>query len=564
MRPDETRSTLDPRKGGEARLESWKDIAAYLKRSVSTVQRWEKQEGLPVHRLQHSRLGTLYAYPSELDAWWAERRQLLDQEPQETDGDPAPSADVEGVMRDRRAPRLTMAAVTLLVAAGSFYLWSAGRQAPDPIASASTRAIAVLPLQNLSPHAEDEYFAEGMTEELVTKLSRIHSLQVAARSSVARYKKDRKDARQVGREVGVRYLLDGSVRKDDGRVRIAVQLIDTSTGFHLWADDFEGDLKDVFAAQEETALKVAEALDLRLSPQEDQAVRRRYTQNPEAYDAYLRGWALLEGFHGSERPERLAAVRRHFERALTLDPEYAPALAGLSLVEGFTIFFGVDASPEHIERAEILARRALALDPQLSEAHIALGDVYGFRNEWARAIEAYRQGLRLDPESAYGWEELAWALNSSEPPNGKEAERAAREAVRLLPGWFWAHYQLGWALRLQGRHAEAIDALEYTLQLNPGFSTAHVALGEVHLAQGEFRRALDAFDKARSKKTSMALRVLIGAAHAGLGDHDRAFAELERALEGGYRRFATLETSPEMASLRADPRFSRLISRYRR
>jgi TolB-like protein len=178
------------------------------------------------------------------------------------------------------------------------------------VESYGDNSIAVLPFVNMSDDASNEYFSDGMTEELISKLSRVQDLQVTARTSVARFKGTDKDIREIGEELGVHYVLEGSVRKAGDRVRITAQLINASTGFHVWSDDFDGGLKDVFAVQEKTAFKIAEALDLALSPMEEAAVRRRYTENPGAYDAYLQGWALIESFNpGVDGPAKLDAAR---------------------------------------------------------------------------------------------------------------------------------------------------------------------------------------------------------------------------------------------------------------
>jgi len=183
--------------------------------------------------------------------------------------------------------------VMVLVILALAWLWPF---TPAPAENA-INSIAVLPFENLSPDPENEYFSEGMTEELVGKLSRIQNLQVASRTSAARFRGTNKDIKEIGEELGVQYVLEGSVRKAGDRVRITSQLVDASTGFQLWSDDFDGELKDVFVVQEETALKIAEALDLHLSPQDAENIHRRYTENSQAYDAYLRGWALVESSH---------------------------------------------------------------------------------------------------------------------------------------------------------------------------------------------------------------------------------------------------------------------------
>ncbi len=429
--------------------------------------------------------------------------------------------------------------------------------------SAGENSIAVLPFENLSPDPANQYFSDGMTEELISKLSRVKDLQVTARTSVARFKGTDKDIREIGEELGVRYVLEGSVRKAGDRVRITAQLIDATTGFHVWSDDFNGTLKDVFAAQEETALKIVEALHLVLSPTEEAAVRRRYTENPAAYDAYLQGWALIESFNpGVDGPAKLDAARQHFERAMAFDSVYPLAFVGLAFVESYYAWIG-EGTDDNIARAEKHARLALALDPGLSEAHAVLGDIHGLRDEWVAAIAAYHEAIRLDPQNTYAWEELAWALNSKDPPEPVEAEQTAREAIRLEPTWPFNYYQLGWALETQGRYEEAVVALEQALRINPAFIVGSRKLGEIHLAQGQYGKALARFETVREKRQSLRLLADIATAHAGLGNEDQALATLEEALAGGYRDFAMLETSSHFAALRGDARFQSLLAEYK-
>src|SRR5271155_1701865 len=222
-------------------------------------------------------------------------------------------------------------------------LWYQKHPAPRAAVVAAKPSVAVLPLQNLSTDADSTYFTDGMTDEITTKLSKIQGIDVAAHSTVAAVKASGQSAADLGRQLGVRYLLEGTVRKSGNQVRINVHLTDSTTGFQVWADDFVGEMKDVFSLQEQTALKIAQSLNLKLSPQEQQAIQHRYTQNPQAYDAYLRGQALVQY---SDRPEKVESARRHFEDALQSDPNYAPALAGLAFVEGQT-YRNLDANPSH-------------------------------------------------------------------------------------------------------------------------------------------------------------------------------------------------------------------------
>src|SRR5262249_22731882 len=255
-----------------------------------------------------------------------------------------------------------------------------GRSTPSSTVVTVKPSIAVLPLQNLSADPDGSYFSDGMTDEITTKLSKIQGIDVASHSSVVAAKSAEKSANEVGRTLGVRYLLEGSIRKAQDQVRINVHLTDSTTGYQVWADDFTGQMKDVFSLQEQTALKIAQALNLHLSPQEQSALQKRYTQNPQAYEAYLLGRALAQ----NQTADKLEAARDEFERALKLDPNYAPAIAGLSEVEGL-YYRNYDSSAAHLQRAQEFARRAIAIDPEMSEAHMALGNTHGWVYDYAGA-----------------------------------------------------------------------------------------------------------------------------------------------------------------------------------
>jgi TolB-like protein len=211
-----------------------------------------------------------------------------------------------------------LALLTLLIAIGGIVWYEKHFPAQTEVVAVKP-SVAVLPLQNLSAEPDSTYFSDGMTDEITTKLSKIQAIDVASHSSAAAMKGSGKSAAEIGKALGVRYLLEGSVRKAGDQVRINVHLIDSTTGFQVWADDFVGEMKDVFSLQEQTALKIAGSLNLKLSPQEHQSIQHRYTQNPQAYDAYLRGHALVQY---SDRRDKVEAARRDFEEALKSDPDY--------------------------------------------------------------------------------------------------------------------------------------------------------------------------------------------------------------------------------------------------
>jgi eukaryotic-like serine/threonine-protein kinase len=436
--------------------------------------------------------------------------------------------------------------------------WNRSRSLSSSAAVAAKPSVAVLPLQNLSGDAANDYFSDGMSEEISTKLSRIQSLIVAPYASTARLKAEQKSPQEIARDLQVRYLLDGSVRKARDQVKVNVRLFDASTGSQVWADDFVGEMKDVFTLQDQTAIKIADALNLHLSAQEQQDVQRHYTQNPQAYEEFLAGRAMLVF---EDQPDRLAVAQKHFEKALELDPNYAPALAGISHVEGFT-YRDIDSAPVHLEQAERFAARALAIDPQLPEAHVAMGRVYGLKYDYARAAQEFRLAIRVEPQNILAWDLLSWALAYQQPPDAAEAEKAAREALRIEPSRFMADYHLGRALVLQGRYQEAEAAFQQARDISPSSTMSDLGLGQMYLLQGNSERALPLFEK-QTRKSGNDL-FWLACAYSAHGDKDKALAAMQEAFQLGFRDFAAIDASPALAPLRSNPRFQQLTQRYRR
>ena len=458
---------------------------------------------------------------------------------------------------------LAIAAIVVVLALAGYAAlrWRETRAAlPAASAPAAKPSVAVLPFQNLSGDPQNDYFSDGTTEEIITKLSKIKNLEVAPRMSVARYKGAQQDAKQIGRELNVRYILEGSVRKAENRVRITAQLIDTASGFNLWAEDFDRDLKDIFAVQEETALKIADALNLRLTPQEQQAVLHRSTQDAQAYDAYLRGRALLGEF---DLPGKLELARKEFEMALQRDPNYAPALAGLALVE-YQYYRNFSWNPATLRRAEELAARARSIDPQLPAVHMAMGMIAASRYDYRLAADEYLEATRIDPEEVLAWDYRSWALAYQQPPNAVEAEKCSREAIRLGFENMAVYYHLGRALYLQERFDEAIAAMEHARKLSPQSSTPDSGLAQVYLAKGDYDRALSYWLRQPGNQRSAAVIAYLGASiYAAGGEKEKALAELETALKADYRDFAAIDNNHHFNSLRSDPRFQQLMRKYR-
>jgi eukaryotic-like serine/threonine-protein kinase len=451
------------------------------------------------------------------------------------------------------------ALLVLLVAitgAGWYFLHRSSGSASPVTAKPS---IAVLPLQNLSTDSESAYFSDGMTDEITTKLSKIQGVNVASHSSVAALKGTQKSPAELGQALGVRYLLEGNVRKAGNQVRINVHLIDSSTGFEVWADDFTGEMKDIFSLQEQAALKIAQALNLHLSPQEQKAVAQRYTQNPQAYEAYLMGRALMV----HETPENFEMARKNYEQALKLDPNYAPALAGLSHIEGY-IYRDLESDPAHLQRAEEYARRAITIDPGFADAHAALGRTHSLRFDYATGAKELSEAVRLDPNDVLAWDALSWSLGYEQPPDALGAEKAAREVIRMQPTLAAGQYHLGRALIPQGRYQEAAQAFQRAGELG---DPNYLALGmaQLSLAQGNFDQAIDYLLKRNKQQQGAAInQYWLAAAYAGKGDKDDALSALQKALAAGFRDFTALDASPYFASLRSDPRYQQLVKRYRK
>lgn len=406
------------------------------------------------------------------------------------------------------------AIIVLVVVAGGFIGWYLYHRQAAQIEPASSDkmafplpdkpSIAVLPFENLSGDPEQEYFSDGITEDIITDLSKISGLFVIARHSVFTYKGKAIKISEVGQELGVRHVLEGSVRKANGRVRITAQLVDATTEGHLWAERYDRDLKDIFALQDEVTQRIVAALAVKLTEDEQERLVRKYTDNMEAYDLYLQGAEYQNRFTKKANVK----ARQMFKRAIDLDPEFAIAYAAL----GFTHFhertFGWSQDPQSLEHAFELAQRTLDLDDSLPWGHHLLGKVYLWKRQHEKAIAELKKAIALSPNYADQLVGLGYILNFAGRP--EEAIGLVKKAMRLNPRYPVSYlWELGHAYFLTGRYEETIETLKRVLDRNSDFMPAHAFLAASYSEIGweeEARAEVEEIVRLSPQASSEALR----------------------------------------------------------
>ena len=352
----------------------------------------------------------------------------------------------------------------------------------DVTSISSKPSVAVLPLINLSDDPEQEYFIDGITEDLITDLSKISGLYVIARNSVFSYKGLTPKPQEVAQQLGASYVLEGSVRKAAGQVRINVKLIDTSTGFNLWAERFDGNLDDVFDFQDHVAHKIVSALAIRLTEKEQVLLTKDPTSNVEALTHYFLGSA----YYGSASKQENNLARKMYLRAIELDPEYAKAYAALALTYIDDQRRGWSSDPdESINQARKIAQQAIRINDTIPQAHFTLGYIYLYANaQHDLAIEAAKKAIELDPNYPDGYTLLSSAYFFSGYP--EKSLPLDRKAMRLNPAASFLYYMhLGRAHYIQGRYAQAIEALQEAAYRNNNFIPNHLWLAATYGQMGE-------------------------------------------------------------------------------
>jgi len=463
--------------------------------------------------------------------------------------------------------------------------WENARSSQPAAQSLDARRVAVLPFRSMSADQDNDFFAEGMTEELISTISRITGLRVIARTSVMAYKNSPKRISEIGLELNVGTMLEGSVRKADNRIRVTVQLIDANNEEHLWAEDYDRTLAGVFEIQGDIAKKVAQELRVKLLPKEGISIERRSTINSAAYTLYLKG-----RHYWSERTkEALDKARGYFEKAIELDPNYAPAHSGLA--DTFSIMGNNNYMPSHVAlpKAALYAQKALQIDDMSAEAHASLGFTNQEEFDWKRSEAHYKEALSLNPSYATGhfWYSilLTWTGRHNE---AIEQAHLAEDLDPLSPAIMIAR---GQALAYARRYQEAVDLLERQTMRDPGIRAIHFMLGLAYLFQGDFGRALREAEKAESfslikfervsmlkgianaglGKTVEARKILqeletkpaesyvLAALHLALGEKERAIELLEKGFREREAGFGWVGVFPQYDALRTNERFLSLL-----
>ena len=535
----------------EDRLESWKQIAAYLNRGVRTVRRWETQEGLPVHRHMHRSLGSVFAFKSEIDAWLETRPAHLV---------PRVSDEMHG-----------------------------GTEASRLVTS-----IAVLPFANLSVDPENAYFADGLTEEVIADLSKLQALRVISRTSSMAFKDTKKDLKWIARELGVRYILQGSVRRAGKQLRVAAQLIDAIRDDHLWAESYDGTLEDVFAIQERLARLIVAALELELTHDEQRRLAERPIRDVHAYECFLR--ARHEAWRW--RPDAIAHAIQLLHNGLAIVGDNARLYAALGHTYLQYREAGIDMGEQALAEAERCADKVFALEPRSAPGFRLRGWIQYSRGRIQDAVRSLNAALELDPNDADTLLLLCncYLISGKVPAARPLIDRVQMvdpltPIVRCLPGFAdgsegdlesavepyrqmldmdpnnpMARLFYVWVLALTGRHDTIVRVLD-------GFSLAErntvPARAARFLARAVATRQPDALDLVTPEMEAAAgsndvFARFLAEGYAITGAVEDAIRWLSVAVDRGYTNYPFLARyDPCFEPVRTHPRFQRLLETVR-
>jgi adenylate cyclase len=478
-------------------------------------------------------------------------------------------------------------ALAAIVAGTAMFSRYRGR---SPLAApVSEKSIAVLPFVDLSQAKDQEYFCDGISEEILDALAKVEGLRVVARTSAFSFKGKNADVSEIAQKLNVRNVLEGSLRRDGNRIRISAQLIDTRDGFHLWSETYERELQDVFAMQDEITRAIVNALKIKLAV----ALPVHKQPNTEAYDLYLKGRYFLN--RKNEADARRAID--YFEQALAKDPNDAPAYAGLAdSYSSFVFPLGVVTPREAMPKAKEAAQRALAIDNALGEAHASLAYIAFFYDwDWAAAERGFKRALELNPNNADTHHWYSHFLMGQR--RIEESLIQSKRALELSPFDILFNIHLGWHYLYARQYDQALEQIEKTVEMDKNFAQTYPWLGLILEQKGRYAEAIAAFHNAiklfpggssiaeaelahtyavsgnreeaqkiiaelqELAKTKYVSSFQIAAIYAGLGEKHQAFAWLEKAQEERSDGLVNLQAEQRFDSLRSDPRFKDLVRR---
>jgi TolB-like protein/DNA-binding winged helix-turn-helix (wHTH) protein/Tfp pilus assembly protein PilF len=505
-----------------------------------------------------------------------------------------PGKDQPSKLVDRRSSKslAMLASPILALLVIGLAIWLARTGTHSASAAPRLNSIAVLPLQNLSGDPSEEFFVDGMTDQLITDLAKLGSLRVISRTSVMQYKGTRKGLPEIARELNVDAIVEGSVVRSGPRVRVTAQLIKAPTDQHLWADSYDGDRGDILKLQGEVADAIAEQVRAHLTPARQALSRRSHAVNPTAYDDYLKGRFYFD--NGSLKPDSLNKAQQYFQESIHTDPNFAPAYAGLANTYVYSAYTGVLQRDQAYRSAKEALAKALELDEGVGEAHDTLGELsWRFDWDWQAADREFNRAIALAPSYSCAHEDRAMFLGlmgrrddalaeiakidqldySSNSASVESATyyqlrdyprliEASKRALLLDPKDSSQHYNLGVGYEGTGKLQEAISEYQQVIEMSGG-SQGVVPLAHAYFAAGKKAEAEKMLrDLERKLKETSASPYTMATIYANLGENDKAFAFLEKAYSDKAFDFSwSLKSDLLLDTLRPDPRFQSLLRR---
>jgi TolB-like protein/DNA-binding winged helix-turn-helix (wHTH) protein/Tfp pilus assembly protein PilF len=498
-------------------------------------------------------------------------------------------------LSQRRVALSVVAALVLTLVAAAAARYFITRNSNSVMAGKQTTSLVVLPLENLSDDQEQDYFADGMTDELIANLAKIRSLRVISRSTAMAYKHTRKPLSEIASELHVDAVVEGTVLRVDKRVRITAELVQVSTDHHLWADTYESQIGDVLALQNRVSSAIVNEIRINLSPQDRERLARNPAIAPDAYENYLKG-----RFYWNKRTdENLNKAIAYFSQATAQDSRYALAYAGLSdcySIVGATIFGSMSVS-EAAPKAREAARRALELDPTLAEAETPLATLkFNYDWDWSGAEDDFQHAIQLNPNYATAYQRYSLFLMAM--GRFQDGFNQINKARELDPLSISINFSVGWRLYLARQYDRAIAQLRNTLEMDPSYELPHLVLGQAYEEKGAFDLAIPELQKAvelshgtplmvsalahaharagnkeeaekllaqleRDARTKYVSPYYFAIVYLGLGDNERAMNWLEKAFVDRSNGLVFMRVEPELDHLRSNPRFVALQQRLR-